>query len=206
MYDIAWIAIQNRSVRIDPSLCGIPKLRRLSRHEIPEFLGLNSELTRQFRRLYRSVCKQRWHRGHIPCLPMPTLLHEFRTTCEQVKSEHSKNFCEVDYLLNVQEWDLAWEILQGYARILNPKSTEWIPRLSGNSPIYGLITCPGLPKNVMGGTAWFIRIGISTPVGLYMLGDVLTGNSSFTSAWLSILETGLGSDFGNYLFRQRCLL
>ena len=67
------------------------------------------------------ICKGRWHRGHIPCLPIPQFSLQNRVDFDKIKEEYSKNFCEVDYLLNVQEWDLAWNILMDWTNLLNPK-------------------------------------------------------------------------------------
>jgi len=67
------------------------------------------------------ICKERWHRKHISCLPIPQLISKYRIDFDKVKGQHTKNFCEVDYLLNIQEWNYAWNALQIWTNILNPK-------------------------------------------------------------------------------------
>ena len=71
------------------------------------------------------ICKERWHRGHIPCLPMLSLPMKYKQSFEEMKLQSSKNFCQVDFLLNVEEWDFVWNILQSWSRILNPKTICW---------------------------------------------------------------------------------
>lgn len=70
------------------------------------------------------LCKQRWHRGHINCLPPITLPTRFEISFKEVKCNFTKNFCEIDFLLNKQEWDLVWNILQHWSRILNLKNID----------------------------------------------------------------------------------
>jgi len=65
------------------------------------------------------VCKERWHRGHIPCLPKGTLSVELQEDFVRCKENQSKNFCEVDFLLNVQEWSVAFEWMQLWKRTLD---------------------------------------------------------------------------------------
>ena len=65
------------------------------------------------------VCKRRWHRGHIPCLPKGTLSASLQEDFLSSKEKRSKNFCEVDYLLNVQEWTVAFEWIQLWKRTLD---------------------------------------------------------------------------------------
>jgi len=65
------------------------------------------------------ICKERWHRGHIPCLPKGTLSIELREEFVRCKEKQSKNFCEVDFLLNVQEWSVAFEWIQLWKRTLD---------------------------------------------------------------------------------------
>jgi len=65
------------------------------------------------------VCKERWHRGHIPCLPKGSLNIELQEDFERCKEKRTKKFCEVDYLLNVQEWDVAFEWIQLWKKTLD---------------------------------------------------------------------------------------
>ena len=62
-------------------------------------------------------CQQRWHRGHIPCLPLVSLTSHHRIQFLEWKSQMSKNFCELDYLLNKQEWDLAFEVIKSWQSV-----------------------------------------------------------------------------------------
>jgi len=64
--------------------------------------------------LHKCVCGNPWNRGHIPCLSKVTLSIEHNMEFEKCRGEYSKNFCEVDYLLNVGEWDLVFKILKGW--------------------------------------------------------------------------------------------
>jgi hypothetical protein len=64
------------------------------------------------------ICKERWHRGHIPCLPKGTLCLKLQQEFEQCKEKRSKNFCEVDYLLNIQEWSKAFEWIELWKKTL----------------------------------------------------------------------------------------
>ena len=43
------------------------------------------------------LCKQRWHRGHINCLPPITLPTRFEISFKEVKCNFTKNFCEIDF-------------------------------------------------------------------------------------------------------------
>jgi hypothetical protein len=65
------------------------------------------------------ICKERWHRGHIPCLPKGTLSVDLREDFERCKEKQSKNFCEVDYLLNIQEWKVAIEWIELWKKTLD---------------------------------------------------------------------------------------
>ena len=65
------------------------------------------------------ICGERWHRGHIPCLPKPTLTSKHQIEFVKCREERSKNFCELDYLLNVQEWDLAFDIIKLWQKTLD---------------------------------------------------------------------------------------
>ena len=67
-----------------------------------------------------SICiyKQRWHRKHISCLPVHQLTFKHRADFNKIKDQYTKNFCEVDYLLNIQEWDQVWIILKDWTNIL----------------------------------------------------------------------------------------
>ena len=69
------------------------------------------------------VCTKRWHRGHISCLPTPQLTLKHRSNFEKMKDQHTKNFCQIDYLLNVQEWDYAWDALQVWKEKLSSKKS-----------------------------------------------------------------------------------
>lgn len=67
----------------------------------------------------KCICQERWHRGHIPCLPNPRLTFKHQIEYLKCKAEMSKNFCKLDYLLNVQEWDLAFEVIKSWQKALN---------------------------------------------------------------------------------------
>ena len=71
------------------------------------------------------VCGERWHRGHISCLPKVTLSDGMQDDFGRCKEKQSKNFCELDYLLNVQEWSLAFEWIQLWKKTLEaPKQSS----------------------------------------------------------------------------------
>ena len=62
----------------------------------------------------KCVCGKSWHRDHISCLTKVILMEKHVMEYKKCKEEHSKNFCEVDYLLNVQEWNIVFDILKGW--------------------------------------------------------------------------------------------
>ena len=62
------------------------------------------------------ICGQRWHRGHIHCLSVPNLSEEQREGFLRGKEVMWKNYCEVDYLLNNQEWERTFDILNKWSR------------------------------------------------------------------------------------------
>jgi hypothetical protein len=57
------------------------------------------------------VCGERWHRGHIPCLPVIELFKEQEEEFVKEKETYGKNFCKLDYLLNHCEWKMAFEVI-----------------------------------------------------------------------------------------------
>jgi len=59
----------------------------------------------------KCICGQKWTRGHISCLSDFILPSELDANFNAQCIQHSKNFCKVDFLLNVQEWERAAEIL-----------------------------------------------------------------------------------------------
>ena len=72
------------------------------------------------------VCGERWHRRHISCLPKPELTSEHCIRFIECQKEQSTNFSELDYLLNRQEWKLAYELIRSWQGILDSvkKSNE----------------------------------------------------------------------------------
>src|SRR5205814_5473076 len=65
------------------------------------------------------ICGQRWHRGHIRCLSVPNLSEEQREGFLRGKEVMWKNYCEVYYLLIIQEWERTFEILNKWGRELD---------------------------------------------------------------------------------------
>ena len=57
------------------------------------------------------ICGKRWHRWHISCLPKAQLTFKRHIQFLKCQAEQSKNFCELDYLLNVQELKVAFELI-----------------------------------------------------------------------------------------------
>jgi hypothetical protein len=64
------------------------------------------------------ICGERWHRGHISCLPKIVLSDEHNVKYMLSRAEELKNLCEIDFLLNIQEWDLAYENLEIWSKKL----------------------------------------------------------------------------------------
>lgn len=64
------------------------------------------------------VCGKPWNRGHIDHLSKAFLSPMQRREFNQCAIGHSKNFSEADYLLNVQLWDVAWELLKRWGKEL----------------------------------------------------------------------------------------
>jgi hypothetical protein len=64
-------------------------------------------------------CGQTWHRKHIPCFPPIILSEDYQKEFDQQKKDHSKNFSKMDYLLNNEKWDLAYEILKSWQKLIS---------------------------------------------------------------------------------------
>ena len=85
----------------------------------------------QFQRLFLSwrrgalflnrvcICGERWHRRHISCLPKAQLTFKHHIEYLKCQAEQSKNFCELDYLLNVEEWKVAFELITLWRSVLD---------------------------------------------------------------------------------------
>ena len=69
----------------------------------------------------RCICGISWNRGHIKCLPKVDLSGELSELYDEMRQEHSKNFCEVDFLLNVGEWKMAQEVLKVWEQVFEVK-------------------------------------------------------------------------------------
>jgi hypothetical protein len=67
------------------------------------------------------ICGVSWNRGHIKCLPKVDLSGELSELYNEMRQEHSKNFCEVDFLLNVGEWKMAQEVLKVWEQVFEVK-------------------------------------------------------------------------------------
>jgi hypothetical protein len=70
----------------------------------------------------KCVCGESWTRRHIPCLPRICLTAELDSKFIDCQKEHSKNFSKLDFLLNVQEWDQAAEVLDAWQTCLSKKA------------------------------------------------------------------------------------
>jgi hypothetical protein len=66
--------------------------------------------------LSKCVCGKPWNCSHISCFSKIILSFKHESDYILVKSEHSKNFCEVDFLLNIGEWDIVSEILRRWEK------------------------------------------------------------------------------------------
>ena len=66
--------------------------------------------------LTKCICGKPWNRGHISCFSQITLSDEHQSEYILLKEGQSKNFCQVDYLLNIGEWDLVMEILRRWEK------------------------------------------------------------------------------------------
>jgi hypothetical protein len=69
----------------------------------------------------KCLCGASWHRGHIPCLPNVVLSPAHKVLYVAMKDSHSKNFCEVDFLLNIGEWKVAYEVLKEWEHVFAVK-------------------------------------------------------------------------------------
>jgi hypothetical protein len=67
------------------------------------------------------TCGERWHRGHIPCLPSIELSEKQEEDFLNHKEKHGKNFCKLDYLLNEGDWKMAFEIITKWKEVFERK-------------------------------------------------------------------------------------
>jgi hypothetical protein len=67
----------------------------------------------------KCICGERWHRGHISCLTKVTLTFKHRMEFIKYQEKHSKNFCELDYLLNIQRWNFAFDVIKSWQKDLD---------------------------------------------------------------------------------------
>jgi hypothetical protein len=63
---------------------------------------------------YVCLCGSKWTRRHVQCMGSVLARTTYEEGFEQSKGNFSKNYCDLDYLLNVGEWDLAYETLMGW--------------------------------------------------------------------------------------------
>ena len=71
------------------------------------------------------VCKRRWVRGCITCLPKISLSSKLSQQFQQRKLKinalfpnRESTFCELDFLLNIHEWKLAADIIESWKKLL----------------------------------------------------------------------------------------
>jgi hypothetical protein len=67
----------------------------------------------------KCICGNRWNRGHITCLPKVALNFIHQNQFIKSQKEMSTNFCELDYLLNVQMWDIAFETIKSWEQAMD---------------------------------------------------------------------------------------
>lgn len=66
----------------------------------------------------KCLCGQRWNRGHISCIDDGELPKELTRPFEEEKKTMSKNFCKLDFLLNVRHWDEAESVIEAWTNKL----------------------------------------------------------------------------------------
>jgi hypothetical protein len=69
----------------------------------------------------KCICGKPWTRQHILCLPKITLTPELDLKFNECQKDFSKNFSKIDFLLNIQEWNIAAQVLSAWQLILSQK-------------------------------------------------------------------------------------
>ena len=80
------------------------------------------------------ICAESWTHCHITCLLTIILTPDLNSKFNQCLKEQSKNFSKLDFLLNIQQWDQAINVLDTWQTILSKK--EWDLHSTIGNPLF----------------------------------------------------------------------